>query len=335
MTHYIKVNRPIKIYIFVQYITMKTSLATLFNPLPTYLKRFVQEDFNTLKYLLIATFLGVTISINYLYNFEEVYVQVPEFGGQFVRYILFYGLAYYGTCIILKVCDKEVTFFRKPSFWALSFIGIVLISLDGSFIFSYKIAELLSNQYEFGYVGKLISELKNFFTLFIPLFCIWLYIKPNEAGFYGLVFKNAVLKPYFVLLLLMIPLIAIAAHDASFLDTYPIFESYNAEKYWNVPIAYLAIPYEFLYGLSFLNVELFFRGFLIIGMVKIMGKDSILPMVVLYAFLHFGKPLGETISSVFGGYLLGTFAYYSNSIWGGVIVHAGIALMMEFATLLV
>ncbi len=52
-------------------------------------------------------------------------------------------------------------------------------------------------------------------------------------------------------------------------------------------------------------------------------------MVVLYAVCHFGKPVGETISSIFGGYLLGILAYKSRNVWGGVFVHVGVALFME------
>jgi hypothetical protein len=39
--------------------------------------------------------------------------------------------------------------------------------------------------------------------------------------------------------------------------------------------------------------------------------------------------MGELISSFFGGSLLGIIAYYSRSIVGGIIVHVGIAWMME------
>ena len=47
--------------------------------------------------------------------------------------------------------------------------------------------------------------------------------------------------------------------------------------------------------------------------------------------LHFGKPLGECISSVFGGYILGVIALYSRNIWGGVVLHMGVAALMELA----
>ena len=39
--------------------------------------------------------------------------------------------------------------------------------------------------------------------------------------------------------------------------------------------------------------------------------------------------MAEAISSFFGGTLLGIVAYNTGSIWGGLIVHLGIAWMME------
>ncbi|CAN5226073.1 hypothetical protein BH23BAC1_BH23BAC1_38320 [soil metagenome] len=52
-------------------------------------------------------------------------------------------------------------------------------------------------------------------------------------------------------------------------------------------------------------------------------------MVVLYAFYHFGKPPGETIGSIFGGYILGVIAMYTRSVMGGVLLHVGIAWLMD------
>ncbi|MDP6435740.1 MAG: hypothetical protein QGG46_00705 [Gammaproteobacteria bacterium] len=66
-------------------------------------------------------------------------------------------------------------------------------------------------------------------------------------------------------------------------------------------------------------------------MVGLLGKDCILPMVALYTSIHFGKPLGECLGSIFGGYILGVIALYTRNIWGGTIIHIGVALTMELA----
>lgn len=66
-----------------------------------------------------------------------------------------------------------------------------------------------------------------------------------------------------------------------------------------------------------------------IGLAPFLGRSGVLAMAVIYCSLHFGKPAGEAISSIFGGYILGIVAYETKSVWGGVIVHVGIAWLME------
>jgi hypothetical protein len=39
----------------------------------------------------------------------------------------------------------------------------------------------------------------------------------------------------------------------------------------------------------------------------------------------------ETVGSVFGGFALGVLAYKSRNIYGGIIVHLGVAWGMELA----
>jgi hypothetical protein len=143
-----------------------------------------------------------------------------------------------------------------------------------------------------------------------------------------------VLSPYWILLLGMVPLILLAATQADFQATYPTWQATEAilvQTGWSP--WWFTLSFQLAYGLDFLTVELLFRGALIIGMSRLLGKEAILPMVAVYCVLHFGKPMGEAISSVFGGYLLGIFALYGRNIWGGVLVHAGIAIMMEWAAI--
>ena len=93
----------------------------------------------------------------------------------------------------------------------------------------------------------------------------------------------------------------------------------------------MALIYEFFYGIDFLWVEWIVRGALIIGLYKIMGENVLLPVTVFYCTIHFGKPMAEAISSILGGYVLGIFAIRTNTIYGGFMIHAGIAWMMELA----
>lgn len=136
-------------------------------------------------------------------------------------------------------------------------------------------------------------------------------------------------KPYLMMLLLMTPLIALASTQADFLETYP-----KLQQVWPLPDSaepayWYSLLFELGYGSDFLSIEVFFRGFLVIGFAKWLGKDSILPMACFYCSIHFGKPLGECISSFFGGLLLGVVSYHSRQIYGGLLVHLGIAWLME------
>jgi membrane protease YdiL (CAAX protease family) len=83
--------------------------------------------------------------------------------------------------------------------------------------------------------------------------------------------------------------------------------------------------------MDFITIEFFFRGFLIIGMIKACGKNCIVPAACFYCCIHLGKPMGEAISSFAGGLLLGIISANTKSIRGGLMVHIGIAWMMELA----
>lgn len=127
-------------------------------------------------------------------------------------------------------------------------------------------------------------------------------------------------------------IIGIGSFMGDIKDYYPRFQhagmtGFLAENDWPKWLAVLV--YEISYGSDFFSVELFFRGYLIFAFYRILGPYVVLPMIATYCFLHFGKPLGESISSIFGGYILGIIALNSRNIWGGILIHVGVAWTME------
>jgi hypothetical protein len=86
-------------------------------------------------------------------------------------------------------------------------------------------------------------------------------------------------------------------------------------------------------ALIFLRSSFFSEAFLVLAFAKWAGNKASLPMALFYCTIHFGKPLGECISSYFGGLILGAVTLHTGSIWGGLIVHLGIAWLMEFSAL--
>jgi len=160
------------------------------------------------------------------------------------------------------------------------------------------------------------------------LFILWKIFNSNQS-FYGIITRNIKWKPYLLMLLIMLPLIAAASTQPDFLAMYPklklIAGVYNETNLkWGHKLLF-----ELSYGSDFIGIELFFRGFLILAFIKWAGKDAILPMACFYCTIHFGKPLGECISSYFGGLILGIVVYNTRSILGGLMVHLGIAWLME------
>ena len=308
---------------------MIKSLSSFFDPLPKYVIDFLRADFKFFKYLFVAIFLLIAIGINYQFNFETRFVTKIHDGSRFFRYFSFYGLAYFSGVSLLRLSAKDWGYLKNPLFWVLSLTGMLIVSSNSHFKDVYSLAKRISEPSTYFFVGRLLSEFRYFITVLLPLMFVWFLIRKPHDSFFGLTAKNVFIKPYGRLLLLMLPVIMLAAQSPSFLITYPLFNTYGAETYWSVSVLWLVAAYEFLYATAFLSIELFFRGFLVIGLARIMGRDVIIPMVCLYAFLHFEKPIGEAISSVFGGYLLGIFAFYSKNIWGGVFVHVGVALLME------
>lgn len=127
----------------------------------------------------------------------------------------------------------------------------------------------------------------------------------------------------------MVPVIALASTQKDFLQVYPKVKllsniSINHQiDYWR------QLLFELCYGIDFFSIEFFFRGFLILALIDICGTHCIVPMACFYCAIHLGKPMGEAISSFWGGMLLGIISYNTGSIWGGLIVHLGIAWMME------
>lgn len=145
----------------------------------------------------------------------------------------------------------------------------------------------------------------------------------------GLTAKGFDARPYFWLLLLLTPAVALASTQPDFLRVYPKIKNIAFINGYASPVWSWKAGYELSYGLDFLSIELFFRGLLVIGLVRYAGEQAILPMAAFYCTIHFGKPLGECITSFFGGLALGVLAYRTRSILGGLIVHLGLAWMME------
>lgn len=305
---------------------------------------FTSEDFNLPLHLIVMVFCFTCLCLNFFVdwhiifdtrfvegNFEDDIID-GMFRGKLIYYLLFflfYCFAYFGTVFICILYTKDWDWLRNRQFWLISTIGIAIISFDIGFYWDIDFVRwaLPSELYYFG--ARCFDRLVSLFTNVLPLFILWKFTQEPKGHFYGLTLKGGTLKPYFLMIGLMLPLLIWASFQPDFLAQYPTYRDYGATRFLEVPEWVTILIYEISYGTDFISVELFFRGFLVLGFVSIIGKKAILPMAVLYCFVHFGKPFGEALSSFFGGYILGVVAYYTRNIFGGLIVHLGIAYLME------
>lgn len=298
-----------------------------------YLKDYRDQHFDLKLHIVFLLFMAVCVAVNYYFDFEDSIVdQSIGTPWHFVHMFLFQVFPYLCTCIILLIFNKNTTWWKSPNFWVRLVIGFAILSFDRSFYgFKYWIQGLPHAEYV--YLYKVIRWGNALFTVVLPLLLVYLLIeKDNPKNYYGLNNKKFDPKPYFVILGIAIVFIGIGSFFSDIQNYYPRFQHAKIDEFaanrgideW-IPI----VIYEIAYGSDFIGVEMLFRGFLVFAFVKFFGAHAILPMVASYCFLHFGKPMTEAVSSIFGGYLLGVIAFYSRSIWGGVIVHIGIAWAME------
>ncbi len=296
-----------------------------------YLKQHFIVDFNPFYYGFIIVFLTACIYFNYKIDFEDSFLDDQEGFTKFLFYFLTNLFAYLVPVLAYAFFSKNKAFLSSPEFWVKSLVALALLSYDRCGFFIDDFAHEFFQPKMYRWVSKITNNLMGIFTMILPFFILyWIYDR-NQKHLYGLVPKKFDVKPYFTMLAIMLPLLVAASFLPSFLNQYPMYEASRAHVQLDVPEWITVLGYEISYGLNFVSIEFFFRGFLIIGMISLLGRGAVIPMASVYCFLHFGKPMGEAISSIFGGYILGVVAYETRGIWGGVIVHVGIAWLMELA----
>jgi hypothetical protein len=273
---------------------------------------------------LVAGLTALMIFINYQYRIDDWidshYTFSFGFSARYCVFLLAFGLPW---LFYRFLKDRKYT--AQPRF--------ILLLLIAPAIFSLKMALRTPIEFTSDYAWNNYWNMVFYWPLRLVIMIGILYIIwrmfDRDQPFYGITTPTVKWKPYILMLLVMVPLVAAASTQPDFLAMYPkmkiITGVYNDAgiTWWHKLI------FELSYGSDFIGIELFFRGFLVLAFIKWAGKDAILPMACFYCTIHFGKPLGECISSFFGGIVLGVISYHTRSVLGGLMVHLGIAWMME------
>lgn len=132
------------------------------------------------------------------------------------------------------------------------------------------------------------------------------------------------MKIYLGMFVMMLPFIYMASLQPDFRNLYPFVP--EAKKSLDV-----YITWELAYVLQFFCLEFFFRGYLLYTLERHMNKFvAIAVMVVPYTMIHFHKPYLETFGAIIAGSVLGYMSLKYRSWWGGAILHALVALTIDF-----
>ncbi len=293
-----------------------------------YIKQYFKERDKRII-IIISIFTAVLIFINYNFDIDTAIRKNNSFPVKLICWYAVFQIAFSIPYLVTGLF-KSCPYFGKTIFIFFILIAPLLFAIKISLDISFRFSDT-RNPIAIGwnhYWNQIVYWPLLLLIIAGVLFALWKRFD-NDQPFYGIKFNGIDWKPYLLMLLMMIPFIAIASTQPDFLAVYPKLNSIsgiNNEQgihWWH------KLLFELSYGTDFIGIELFFRGFLILAFIKWAGKDAILPMACFYCTIHFGKPLGECISSYFGGIILGVVVYHTRSILGGLLVHLGIAWMME------
>ena len=76
--------------------------------------------------------------------------------------------------------------------------------------------------------------------------------------------------------------------------------------------------------------EFLFRGYMLFGLERSIGRSAIFVQAIPFVLLHLGKPFLETLLCIPGGFVLGYVAYRTRSVLPCFIIHFGMYLMVVF-----
>lgn len=134
-------------------------------------------------------------------------------------------------------------------------------------------------------------------------------------------------RGYLLLLSPILIFVVLVSFGEDFVTHYPFYR--QAGRSW-----FDFLVWELLYLSQFVFLEFFFRGFMLNALRPAIGANAVWVMCVPYLMIHFPKLWLEATGAILFGLFLGILALRSRSIWGGVLVHAGVALSMDIAALM-
>ena len=295
---------------------------------------YIRHDFKATYLIYLLLFLIPATSLNYYCDFESsILGAYKEEWYYFFLCFLYYAIPlYYAIVAYVLLYNKKHILKEKRFVFLLIFLPFIL-AFDESFNMHKQWVQSIDDEVLRYYFKKTLNHAVRFLTYFVPIVLYYIFIEKDNTNFYGLKLKRSDLKPYvFMLFGVMMPLIILVSFTQDFQDAYPVYNMtiYKNElpgEYWQQ-----VLGFESMYLFDFTYIELLFRGVMIHTLYKYMGIECVLAVATVYCTYHYGKPVVETMSSFVGGTILGVLSIRTNSLYGGILIHMGIAFMMEVAS---
>ena len=160
----------------------------------------------------------------------------------------------------------------------------------------------------------------------LPIILYMIFKKKFFLSDFGFSFGKIKTALFFTLICSLgaVAIAYIASLNPQFRNVYPLIRSMKTGTG-------IFIQYEAGFLLFFFLWEFFFRGAMLFAFIK--SSDSIMTAVVLqsviFAFAHLGKPGMETVSSLFGGLVLGFIVYRIKTFLPAAFIHFVLAMTMD------
>lgn len=293
---------------------------------------FYRADLSLWLYGGTGLLLAVAVFINYSPLINLQWASKPGSPWLWLgHYLALYGGIYYATAMLGAV-GAEKKYLRNPLFWVMSLAFIALAIIP-----KLSVVPLINIHIhpEWSAAEKVFAHKSQFFVQQIVVAAFGLVMLKMALAKWttfdlGLRWDWKQLRPYLMILAAISPLMVAASFLPDFQRAYPQYQPWRQDGIaFGMDNATRTGIFTVCYATGFFAVELLFRGALAIAMFQIMGSRAVVPMAAFYCAFHFGKPMGEAVASIFGGYLLGILAIHGRSIGGGIIVHLGVAMLME------
>ena len=291
---------------------------------------FIKKDFLLSKYLFAAVLAVLIIIAQMKFNIYDIII-APTYdsGTSMLRIPLIYIAVYFFVLIPSLAMHSELWRLRRWQVWVFP---VILLAIDGAGQGFYGYMDW-ADKHGIGVKGKAYLQLVGSFmfrSVFIVLMlCIFRKLTDGRFGLFGLKRSSKYLRVYALVYVLLLPMFLLVSFTPQFLSFYPKMDiaSFDGAMGWER--WQLIGLFELFYANDFIGVEGMFRGALVIGMARWLGCRAVLPMALAYMCIHLGKPDLELCSSVIGGYILGILAWRTRHLWGGIIIHLGIAMFFE------